>query len=126
VLPRLGGFYEPETDTTYICGDIDTPTDYTLYKVNWLRDRDAVNMAWVSKEFLSQTPRGASFGQVEASDYPLTLTYKVDGVTHTTSVLDNMAFRLPAWRGTKIQVGISGVTTVSKVVVTNNRQELDV
>lgn len=82
---------------------------------------------WKSKLFSMPMPVNFTFGQVEASAYPITFKIYCDGVLkHTKSVTTRDPFRLPAgFKAKDLEVELSGTGEVFQCVVAQSAIEVE-
>lgn len=111
-------YYDPVQDALYIAknGTGILKWDYG----------NPLTYVWKTKLFTMTYPMNFSFGQVEASAYPITFKIYADGVLkHTKSVTDRNPFRLPAgFRAKDWEVELSGTGEVFSMVVAESALEV--
>ncbi|WGY45226.1 hypothetical protein [Vibrio sp. ABG19] len=98
------------------------------YLNSWRRGSEHLSMAWQSKQFLIPQDSMITCARIQAeSPERLKVSFFVDGETVyelSPGELTDIAFRLPAMRGTKWQVKIEGASKVERIILADAMVEL--
>jgi hypothetical protein len=88
-------------------------------------DGPTKTMRWKSKKFTMPKPMSFAWGQLEAENYPLTVTFIADDTTiHTQTVTSRNPFRLPAKVGRDWEMQIDGDYEVFSLAIAHSSAEL--
>lgn len=84
-----------------------------------------LTQVWRSKKFYFSGYQTLALAKVEATAYPVTCRYYIDGVLKLTkSVTSGDAFRLPPTRGSEFEFEVEGTNTVRAIVAASSVEEL--
>lgn len=80
---------------------------------------------WKSKKFTMPKPLSFAWGQLEAENYPMTVSFIADGTTiHTQTVSSRNPFRLPAKVGRDWEMQVDGDYEVFSLAIAHSSAEL--